>query len=444
MSFQLPATLPPLHADMPIIASKLPQGKVAKLKTTMIDPRGISWSAEGHYEISTNGTLNTAENASLGGTYTGVDVGGPFWSLQPPHGAAYLDGLRSDPGLSLSPAPTELEPLTYTLSLWVDGMLQDEAEIQRAQVAPGVTPTHSLPGALRGVMFSPTGAPKGAVLVLGGSEGGITPGRAAALAAEGYTALALGYFDYEDRPRAAINLPLEYFSAAIDFLKSKTGHDTVIWGGSRGSEAAMLTAIHFPDHIAGVIAWVPSHLVNQGFDMAAGEDFSKSSAAMWAVKGEPIDGAPSTPVTESIKARRKTGYAAPPGYAYTPEFQKGWGDAGHNGRFAIKVEDLKAPLCIISAADDALWPSALGGRYLFERRSAAGLLDQTRHICLPHSGHAIGMPNMPRPFSHISYWSGGYSGVEGGFIAQGGAPATNAAAARDGWAAALDFLGDVF
>ncbi len=426
------------------MATGLPPGKTAVLISSITDHRGTDWRGEGHYEIRNDGTLNTAEHRSLGGTYSGIDVGGPFWSVQPPGGTAYLDGLKDTPDLPLSPAPNGLEPLRYDLTLVVDGETIGAETVVRPQLAEGVHSSTALPGDLRGIFFTPCQSAIGAVLVLGGSEGGITAGRAAALAAEGYAALALGYFDYEDRPKAAIDLPIKYFGDAVQFLKQQTGHDAVIWGGSRGSEAAMLTAIHCPQHVAGVIAWVPSHLVNPGFDMAGGEDFSASTTAMWTYAGAPIEGVPSAPMTDAIRTARARGYARVSGYAYSPEFEQAWAAVGPDSRFAIPVEEIAEPLCIISAEEDALWPSALSGKRLCARRKAAGLADQTTMVSLAKCGHAIGMPNMPRPFSHTSYWSAGYSGVEAGFIAQGGTPATNAVAAREGWGAALSFIDSVF
>lgn len=435
----------PLHHPFPIVARGLVPGQGATLRTQMRDPRGTVWTARGVYVADPTGTVNTARHASISGTFAGLDVGGLFWSLVPPEGDAYLLRLKDEPDLPLGPAPGDLSPLRYELSLHCDGDRICVETIERPQVAHTVTMTQTLPGRLRGQLFMPEDAsPKGAVLVLGGSEGGIVPARAAALAADGFAALALGYFDYQDRPKAAVDLPLEYFAEAAAFLQHVTGKPCVIWGGSRGSEAAMLTAIHFPDSISGVIAWVPSHLVNPGFDMASGEDFSLSSTAMWTVGGAPIDGAPGAPVTPAVRAARTAGYSAPPGYSFSSEFNAGWAAVGPESAYAIPVEKINAPLCCISSSDDALWPSEVGGNAIAARRASHGLSASTQHVVLQGCGHAIGMPNMPRPFAHISHWSGGYSGVTSGFVAQGGSPAANAAGAREGWAAARRFLDEIF
>lgn len=444
-SFDLLSMGPPLHHSMPIKVAGLPPEQPALIEAITRDQRDIPWTARAHYNTSKTGTIDTSVAPSLSGSYVGLDPDGLLWSAQPPGMDDYLAGLHGDPQLPLSPGPFDCDDLVVDLAVRIEGHVLCRHQLRRPQIAANVAVTKALPDPLRGELFEPENvAAKGTVLVLGGSEGGIVASRAAALAAEGYCALALGYFAYADRPQAAINLPLEYFAQAVAMLHQRTGKNVVIWGGSRGSEAAMLTAIHFPKHIAGVIAWVPSHLVNCGFDMLGGEDFSISTTAMWALDDHSIKGAPMLPVSDDLLSARGAGYSAPPGYAYSPEFEAIWQAAGQDSDYTICVEKLAGELCIISAQDDQLWPSALGGDILFKRRKHHGLAARTRHICLANAGHAIGMPNMARPYSHLTYWSGGYSGVPEGFVSLGGTPVDNAAAARDGWAAAIDFLRDVF
>jgi len=63
--------------------------------------------------------------------------------------------------------------------------------VRRAQVT----------GKLHGYLFLPAGkGPYAAVLVLGGSEGGVPQAKAEWLARHGYAALALAYFRYEGLP----------------------------------------------------------------------------------------------------------------------------------------------------------------------------------------------------------------------------------------------------
>lgn len=109
---------------------------------------------------------------------------------------------------------------------------------------------------------APDTARDAAVLVLGGSEGGFQIPNITArdLAAHGHPAMALAYFGYQGPPTALRDIPLEYFATALRLLATQPGVDPgklVVWGTSRGSEAALLTAATYPDLVDAVIADSP-------------------------------------------------------------------------------------------------------------------------------------------------------------------------------------------
>jgi dienelactone hydrolase len=98
---------------------------------------------------------------------------------------------------------------------------------------------------LVGELYTPAGPGpvRGAILVLGGSEGGLggASPEARDLARHGYAALALAYFGAPGVPDALTNIPLEYFKTALDFLRDRAGvdpHRIGIVGTSKGGEAA--------------------------------------------------------------------------------------------------------------------------------------------------------------------------------------------------------------
>jgi dienelactone hydrolase len=71
-------------------------------------------------------------------------------------------------------------------------------------------------GGLVGTFFRPsTPGPHPAVIVLGGSDGGLREGSAAVLARQGYATLALAYFGVEGLPPELVEVPVEYFGRAI-------------------------------------------------------------------------------------------------------------------------------------------------------------------------------------------------------------------------------------
>ena len=89
-----------------------------------------------------------------------------------------------------------------------------------------------------------TAARRPAVLVLGGSEGGLPGGLLPALlASSGYPALGVAYFGEPGLPQTLSRIPLEYFAGALRWLARQPGVNPAriaVLGVSRGSEAAQL------------------------------------------------------------------------------------------------------------------------------------------------------------------------------------------------------------
>ncbi len=101
-----------------------------------------------------------------------------------------------------------------------------------------------------------------AVLVLGGSEGGL-PGvlLPAMLASAGYPALGVAYFGEPSLPNVLSRIPLEYFAKALSWLARQPGvnpAEIAVLGISRGSEAAQLLGVYYPKLVHAVIASVPA------------------------------------------------------------------------------------------------------------------------------------------------------------------------------------------
>ena len=96
------------------------------------------------------------------------------------------------------------------------------------------------------------------VIVLQGSLGGMLEASAAVLASHGFPALALAYFGVNPLPPELIEVPLEYFSEAIAWLKTQPAVDAdriAVMGVSKGGELAMLLAATYPEDIKAVVGY---------------------------------------------------------------------------------------------------------------------------------------------------------------------------------------------
>lgn len=124
------------------------------------------------------------------------------------------------------------------LSAEVDGVSVTTANVQRRWASPGVevTPVREL-GLVGEFYRPPSGAdPVPAVLVVGGSEGGLGRGgayKAAGLASHGLAALALAYFGAEGLPRHLSLIGVGVLPDGIELAGGATGHMRRAACGSR-------------------------------------------------------------------------------------------------------------------------------------------------------------------------------------------------------------------
>jgi dienelactone hydrolase len=87
---------------------------------------------------------------------------------------------------------------------------------------------------------------------------------AGALAREGIAALSAACFGRPGLPPQLRGIPLEYFADTLQILRAAVPSPRVpaaVAGLSRGSEAAMLTAICAPEAVQGVVAAVPANVI---------------------------------------------------------------------------------------------------------------------------------------------------------------------------------------
>ena len=182
-------------------------------------------------------------------------------------------------------------------------------------------------GGLYGELYEPTRPPAGkasAVVVWGGSEGGIFPATAETLAAHGHPALALAYFGEPGLPQHLERVPLEYFERALRRLAHAPHVDPArlfVWGTSRGSEPALLTAIANPRLVHGVVALVPTAVDLPGLP--------DSSQPAWTRGGRPV------PTSQMLGSPHATDVTAA----------------------NIAVSRFPGPILVACAGMDQVWPS---------------------------------------------------------------------------------------
>lgn len=414
-------------------------GSLVDVRMVLKDSAGESWTSTATFAADARGNIDFATAHSLAGTFAGVDPHGLFWSAKPVEAETRLvDILAGRIKSGLAPQVEVLSTLEFQLRATETsaGEVQSDA-ILRRRLPRGVRQS-PLPAQLCGFLFEPEHPNGAGVVVLGGSEGGVFPGRAALLAASGFTTIALAYFDYPGRSQAARNLPLSYFRDGLAWLRDRPGIQRAgLIGVSRGSEAAQLTAIAWPDLVDALVAWVPTHLVHGEINLSGGDDFMEPRGAMWAHSDVPLPGISFTETDRQENPNLMVDFLTAAGRRYREVYERAWAQSSTQ-EFRIPIEQYDGPVFAVGGADDALWPSDIGAQQIIEASSRSNR--ESGFLICPSAGHLIGTPGEPRPFPYVMHWSGGYMGIDNGFCAYGGSPEGAAIAARQSWTAKLSFL----
>jgi dienelactone hydrolase len=225
--------------------------------------------------------------------------------------------------------------------------------------------------------FAPSSGTVGpALLVLGGSEGGkeITMRLAASLHAKGYGALALAYFGAEGLPDQLEEIPLEYFTRALDWLARQPGVDPSrigVIGGSKGAEAALLLASR-DRRVRAVLAFTPSDYAWQSVDW---NDWSDTPS--WTEAGAPVPYLRYTPFDPAAGLRAM--------------YDRSVAEAGVDARNAarIPIENSVASVMLVAGEQDALWGAVAASDRIAATLAAAGHAHEVLVLSYAEAGHVV-------------------------------------------------------
>ena len=410
-------------------------GVAVVIRASFTDQRGHEWFAEGQYFASAQGAVDTGSDVSVGGSFTGAGAAQLLCSVLPVRAeqlAAHISELSTAEEALISPAFVDSRPVEIKLQALIDGAPLPPVSAVRGYAAPDVVQQEIETSEVKGVFYTPRARQAGrAVLVIGGSGGGVPWQSAAMLASRGHAALALAYFAYGDLPADLVEVPLERFAAASRWLRQRTSARRIaVLGASRGSEAAQLVAVHFPEGIDRVILSAPSHLVHGGFGMTV-----KGPKAAWTLRGKPVPFAPTGAAgAASMRAYREQSTRAP-GFVGTPYYLQAWNSPEVADAYGIPVERIGGRVLAIAGAADTMWPSWIGAERIRERMIAEGRGGHIETVLLAGAGHIVSLPPFANAMSGFVIHP-----VTKGFVSVGGTPAHNCAAKFIAWRRILEFI----
>lgn len=355
--------------------------------STSVGEKSI-WESFAVFEADNNGEIDVSTKASISGMYIGVEPMGLFWTMK------------------IKRAQAEEKPLklvdvkinrncSITFTAEVNGEVVARKQHIRNLVNPDVKIVDVNESGLVARYFTmDNDIAKPVIIIVSGSDGGINKAQTfgALFSSYGYSVLALSYFDLEDLPNGLEKIPLEYIEKAIKWTKNQKTiiKDKIcIYGRSKGGELALLSATKFQE-IKAVIAHTPSGFINQGLN----KDRKPAKCSSWTYEGKEL---PYLKISflAILKFIIKKCLRKPVRicdlYKYSLTNNKKTED------FIIPVEKINGPILLISAEDDAVWPSAIFCQNVIERLNQYDFNKHYEHLSYKNAGHYITFPYQPCP-----------------------------------------------
>jgi len=339
-------------ADEPIrirVSGLVPHERVSvTMRST--DAKRVTWVSSAAFRADSRGRLDLARAASAAGFYRGVWGMGLIATMQPTTASA-------------ASAYFWRNEQRFTVRVRARGHTLASTVFRRRFSARPVDlqETTLRDNGFVGYFWTQSTLSKKqpAVLVLGGSEGGAAGYLLAArLAAHGYPALALAYFQEPGLPQTLYGIPLEYLAKALRWLGQRPHVDpsrVVALGVSRGSEAALLLGVHYPELVHGVVAAVPAGVALCSSPGCGGP--------AWTLGGKPL------PYTRQFNEPHPTDDPAA----------------------VIPVEQIDGPIFLDCAGKDEVWDSCGYASAIVQRL-------ESHHFGFPHTlhrypnaGHGLGI-----------------------------------------------------
>ncbi|KAL4624900.1 bile acid-CoA:amino acid N-acyltransferase-like [Arapaima gigas] len=390
-----------------IIVKYLPPYQEVTLHSLHQSENHDHWEAFGHYISDAKGTVTVAEDASVGGTYEGIEPMGLLWSMRPVPG--------SKPGLRLRKKNVQT-PMVVQISVYNGHLSQGFWEevalagstVERWYMAPGVRRVDITEDGVRGTLFLPPGpGPFPGVLDMWGSGGGLMEYRSALLASHGFAALALEYFPPEE---TMVDIHLPYFEKAFRVLQEHplvASKNVALLGLSLGSSICLSMAVYSEDVQPKCCVCVSgTHTCPVKTSFSPVSDFLKNLGRI------------------SIDEKNRLI----------------WRDIvlpiPTDPRVKIDVRKVKCPLLLVNGLDDQSWPTPESAEDIQQMMEKAGNSHLLTVLSYPGAGHLIEMPYTPH--CHSSTFTVKHSQYV--MMLWGGRTKPHADAQEHSWGKILEFL----
>ena len=232
-----------------------------------------------------------------------------------------------------------------------------------------------------GKLYTGDGTKNKVIIVISGSNGGMGITRKEALFyhKNGIPSLALALFKTKQTGEFLDRVPVDYVENAIKWLKEQGYQRIGIDGMSKGSEMALLSASMFPK-LSCVIARVPSYFVSEGLS-GKGKSKGPSGTSCWSYKGKEIPYAAYNErkfdILKMFMEEKEL---------HIIRFNR---DKNVTPQTIIPVENIKAPILLLSSKNDEVWPSYESSLYIENRLKEKGFEYKVKHVAYDYLSHAM-------------------------------------------------------
>ncbi|XP_070577260.1 bile acid-CoA:amino acid N-acyltransferase-like [Ptychodera flava] len=407
-----------MNETVRIFASHMLPRQSVTLYAYLLSEKQTKWESWGHYISDADGNVRVACQRSQGGTYSGCEPMGLFWSMKPAAGSRKGSRLyRLD----------VMKPLVVNIQVF-RGHLNEKfaiaspiamTTIERWYIRPGVTRIPIREGDIRGTLFIPNGSgPFPLVIDLWGGGGGILEYRSSLLASHGFAAAVLEYIGRPDLPVTGADI--HYFEEACDFLCRR------------------------PDIDSENIGFIGnSHGVSVGLQIAS-ESTIRLNCAVFT---NSVFTRPETAIT-----RAQMAFNVPPGLPCKKDedgnfltcditdYHRILKEEGEQA--FIRVENLSCPSLFLISGDDLSLDSEGHFKQLYKKLEDVGKEHLVKVLRYPQAGHMLEPPYTPlctlgyiKPTRAVMR-----DASDAIYIKYGGSPKPHSDAQEHSWKATLQFL----
>lgn len=393
------------------------------LRASAVDGNGRTFRSETPFSADTAGAFDSSKLGSA------IDQMHPFWSMQ----------ISPETPPEKRPPPKFILPVSgcYAVHIEVTENTTTLASTsaRRCVTAPGVSVTEVHDRGLLGRLYGPSGpAPHPAILVLTGSNGGIPDNHAALLASRGYVTLALAYFRVAPLPLDLVEIPIEYFETAIQWLKSRNSVDPTrvgVIGISKGGELAVLLSALEPHVFRAAVGIAPSAYVWEGGvrnPAVTGRASMKPNRSSWSYRGKPLPFVPKT-ITQETQRTIDTQGSVDMIEFYLPSLKITEALA----KARIPVEHITNPVLLVSSTGDRFWPSSIQAQQVCATMNEHKL--SCEHLQYDGAAHILTESWLPALYGIYPARKGRWDRASLGGTAEG-----TAEASADSWPKILRFF----